>query len=247
MADRLSGLAAAPGVGAALVAATFAGLQAARPADRRPAFAAYDRVYALCHSEAPRPSPRKLRLYACGVARLAAGLLGPEHLAALARAEALADSAAPPPYVSNEEMDALRLVESTGFHDSPNGRRLRILHTEARTCLSADAEGAARYLAVPCSYDCGRGEFGPWHASPAEAKLTLADCVFGGAAWPGVPPGSRAPELAKQIYAERAWQLVPVLADLLEEEGADPAAVAHLRLGTHCRGCWVVDALLGRG
>jgi hypothetical protein len=38
-----------------------------------------------------------------------------------------------------------------------------------------------------------------------------------------------------------------VLADCLEEAGADAVLVAHLRgPGRHVRGCWAVDAVLGR-
>jgi hypothetical protein len=58
----------------------------------------------------------------------------------------------------------------------------------------------------------------------------------------------RARELARQVYADRAWPLLPVLADLLEEEGCGvPDVLEHLRRpGLHCRGCWPVDYLLGR-
>jgi hypothetical protein len=39
-----------------------------------------------------------------------------------------------------------------------------------------------------------------------------------------------------------------VLADALEEAGADAELVGHLRgPGPHVRGCWVVDFLTGRG
>jgi hypothetical protein len=42
---------------------------------------------------------------------------------------------------------------------------------------------------------------------------------------------------------------LPVLADALEEAGCDDREfLAHLRGGgPHCRGCFVVDALLGKG
>jgi hypothetical protein len=55
--------------------------------------------------------------------------------------------------------------------------------------------------------------------------------------------------LAEAIYAERAWDRLPVLADALEEAGcADADVLAHCRDGgPHARGCWVVDGLFGRG
>lgn len=54
--------------------------------------------------------------------------------------------------------------------------------------------------------------------------------------------------LATGIYAERAFDRMPILADALEEAGCDDADVlAHCRgLGPHVRGCWVVDRVLGK-
>lgn len=54
--------------------------------------------------------------------------------------------------------------------------------------------------------------------------------------------------LASAIYAERAFDRMPILADALEEAGCDDAVVlAHCRnSGPHARGCWVVDGLLGK-
>jgi hypothetical protein len=54
--------------------------------------------------------------------------------------------------------------------------------------------------------------------------------------------------LAQGIYAERAWDSMPVLGDALEEAGCtDELILSHCR-GTHphSRGCWAVDWLLGK-
>jgi hypothetical protein len=70
-------------------------------------------------------------------------------------------------------------------------------------------------------------------------------------AWRAGPVAS----LAEAAYKER---LLPngtldparlmVLADALEDNGADPAILAHLRRpGPHVRGCWAVDLCTGRG
>lgn len=50
------------------------------------------------------------------------------------------------------------------------------------------------------------------------------------------------------MYAERAFERMPVLADTLEEAGRDAADVlAHcLGDGPHVRGCWAVDLVLGK-
>jgi hypothetical protein len=54
--------------------------------------------------------------------------------------------------------------------------------------------------------------------------------------------------LAIAIYDDRAFDAMPLLADALEEAGgADSDILAHCRGGApHARGCWVLDALLGR-
>ena len=53
--------------------------------------------------------------------------------------------------------------------------------------------------------------------------------------------------LARGIYAERAFDRMPILADALQDAGCDNAEVLdHCRgPGPHVRGCWVVDLLLG--
>jgi hypothetical protein len=55
--------------------------------------------------------------------------------------------------------------------------------------------------------------------------------------------------LARAIYADRAFERLPVLADALMDAGcADEAVLTHCRSeGPHARGCWVVDLILGMG
>ncbi len=54
--------------------------------------------------------------------------------------------------------------------------------------------------------------------------------------------------MAQQMYDSRDFRDMPVLADALEEAGCDNADIlAHCRQpGSHVRGCWVVDLLLGK-
>jgi hypothetical protein len=55
-------------------------------------------------------------------------------------------------------------------------------------------------------------------------------------------------KLAQVIYDERRFTDLPILADALEEAGCTNADILdHCRgLGPHVRGCWVVDAILGK-
>jgi hypothetical protein len=54
--------------------------------------------------------------------------------------------------------------------------------------------------------------------------------------------------LARGIHADRAFDRMPILADALQDAGCDDEGIlSHCRgCGFHVRGCWVVDAILGR-
>lgn len=53
--------------------------------------------------------------------------------------------------------------------------------------------------------------------------------------------------LAELIDREQAFDLMPVLADALEDAPADGRLIAHCRGDArHVRGCWAIDLLLGR-
>jgi hypothetical protein len=56
------------------------------------------------------------------------------------------------------------------------------------------------------------------------------------------------PKMAQSIYEERAFERLPILADALEEAGCGNAGLLdHCRQPAgHVRGCWAVDALLGK-
>lgn len=85
------------------------------------------------------------------------------------------------------------------------------------------------------------------------AQASLLRCVFGNPFRPVVfDPSWRsetAVALATGIYAERAFDRMPILADALEEARCDhPDVLTHCREpnGVHARGCWVIDGVLGK-
>jgi hypothetical protein len=54
--------------------------------------------------------------------------------------------------------------------------------------------------------------------------------------------------MSQAIYEERTFDRLPALADALEAAGCrDAEVLRHLREpGTHVRGCWALDAVLGK-
>jgi hypothetical protein len=54
--------------------------------------------------------------------------------------------------------------------------------------------------------------------------------------------------IARNIYEERAFNWMPILADALEDAGcSEEQILSHCRgPGPHVRGCWVMDLLLGK-
>jgi hypothetical protein len=60
--------------------------------------------------------------------------------------------------------------------------------------------------------------------------------------------GCIVPKLAAAIYADRAFDRLPILGDALEDAGCtDADLLAHCRSREeHVRGCWAVDLLLGK-
>ena len=91
-----------------------------------------------------------------------------------------------------------------------------------------DAENRAQAALV-------RDVFGHlWHAGP----VYLANLTDSGPAM----------QLARTIYAERSFSELPVLADALEDGGCTNVELLdHCREpAEHVRGCWLVDALLGK-
>ncbi len=87
---------------------------------------------------------------------------------------------------------------------------------------------------------------------PRREQADLIRCIFGDPFRPvAVDPNwltSDVLTLAKGIYDDKAFDRLPILADALQDAGcADEALLAHCRDGgSHVRGCWAVDLVLGK-
>jgi hypothetical protein len=186
---------------------------------------------------------RKFRLFACGCARRVLSERSAVIRPAIEAAERFADG----------ELDATELyaVSTTIFRDpvwksSPRSlRRVVLCLIDPETWRSVQTW---RWATNP-DMDALRGN------KPTEEKRHLAELVrdlFGNPYRPVKFDRSwrtsTAVGLADGIYADRAFDRLPILADALEEAGCDNAdMLAHCRGdGPHARGCWVVDLVLGK-
>jgi hypothetical protein len=81
-------------------------------------------------------------------------------------------------------------------------------------------------------------------------QCMLIRCIFGNPfrIQPIVCVNETIQKMAQQIYTEKRFEHLPLLADLLEEAGCVAVDVlAHCRQDVpHARGCWVLDTVLGK-
>jgi hypothetical protein len=199
----------------------------------------------LNKSKRHRPSVRKLGLFGCACARRLGERRGEERLATgLTLAERMAEGN----YNKNDWRSFIRDVDG-----GPEERLGHIgawaVHvvTPGNWCVP---ETAARSLAGYVAAELGKGE-------PAVQCRLLRE-VIGNPYRPiTLPPawrGAAIVGLAEAAYLDCQLPGAPlnrarlgVLADALEEAGADAGVVAHFRgPEDHVRGCHVLDATLGK-
>jgi hypothetical protein len=200
-------------------------------------------------------SERKLRLFAVAVCRRIWHLLTDERARkAVEVAERFADGLAP----ARELVAAVSAAE--GVHPGTALAELAIWQA-VRSVLSLDAGSAAHHAAfAACCADKGRPaerRFGPLRAAVSAeqaAQCGLLRDIVGGPFRPLPPlePARFTPtvvSIARRAYHERDFAALPVLADALEDTGCtDEDVLRHCRLQAqaHCRGCWLIDLLLGK-
>lgn len=88
-------------------------------------------------------------------------------------------------------------------------------------------------------------------AEQSRGQAEIIRCIFGNPFRPPMQVEWRTPTtvaLATAIYEERRFGDMPILGDALEEAACTDAVILdHCRgPGTHARGCWLVDLLLGK-
>lgn len=190
----------------------------------------------------PKPSARKLRLFACACCRIIWSDIDDEwSRRAVAAAELYADES-----ISWHRLVLARLAAQRGFARTSGGTACA--HLLVRNILSVVGQ-------INGCCDAGRGT--------SKLQADLLRCIVGNpfhfiAIDPSWLTWERGvvPSIARAAYEERDLPSgyldnarLGILADALEEAGCqEPYLLGHLRgPGPHVRGCCVIDALLQRG
>lgn len=137
-----------------------------------------------------------------------------------------------------DEWDGIRRNVHGAFHDT-DAHQQAMFGIDTATCCCCDDQAGSRVRDEQLAAEYVR-------------LISAVQCVFGNPFRPvAFDPAWRsetAVAFATGIYADRAFDRLPILADVLEEAGCDhPDILAHCRgPGAHARGCWVVDLVLNR-
>ncbi len=187
---------------------------------------------------------RKLRLFACACVRAVWHMLDDDRSReAVVLAERFADGA-----VTRKQLASIPTRD-----DARNAATTIAAGAARKTLLRS-----ARMAANDASSWVVRAQYAlvmkRWEAARAQAEAAQCDLLrdlVGNPFRPAVEGSAwRVPAVlyvARGIYEERDFAGLPVLADALEEAGCpSEALLAHFRgQGTHARGCWALDAVLG--
>ena len=232
-----------------------------------------ERVQDLVAFPRCKGSARKLRLFACACYHRIRHLL-PDELAraCVETAERVADGVPPSEEFRQAESrlrERLKPLEER-MRVARGKERVALLPTYAALALALQVvlreAPKAAYYASSNAYLHGAEIMNPGASRPYDramsesrmaeerAQTDLLRDIFGTLPF---RPGEFAPHwrtdnvvaLARTIYEERCFDRLPILADALLDAGCDSEAIlSHCRSsGSHVRGCWVIDLLLGKG
>jgi hypothetical protein len=207
-----------------------------------------------------RASDRKLRLFAVACCRRAWHLMTDlRHKEAIEAAERFTDG-----LLSKAEFDESFQPIKVLWAELPDGREGAWEPSHYMTGATrhldsgAGAPYAASYAARGLACLAGPERSPEWFAAcraEGAVQSELVRDLFGDPSRPFhfepdwlCGAGRAAAERAQEIYRTGNFESLRLLADVLEQAGCrDRAVLEHCRgPGPHARGCWVLDALLGR-
>ena len=216
-----------------------------------------------------RASSRQLQLLMCAACRLILNQIPPERaLPILTGLEHYAEGTVPLEAFRQAEMAAQRLERETDGDDPSTPQYLAIKAFRAAVSSPLDValrrviENVESVAARDAGEGLGRAARGKRHGEICDLFREIIGNPF--APRTAVPtwmqPAERmapgwlirvsetARRIAVAIHRNQAYDRFPILADALEEEGCtDDELLLHLRLpGSHVRGCWALDLVLGK-
>lgn len=194
-------------------------------------------------------SERKSRLYACGCCRRVWHRLpGPRSRSAIEIAERFADSNA-------KVLDLQRAQVGARDENDPEASpdENPAIWATADSAYAGATEAAVWALAIVAArarVGCRRQHV----AAERQGQSDLARDIFSPFGRSRIDPSwlfwneGFPHRLSAEVYAERSFTRMPILADALEDAGCTDAAIlSHLRSpGPHVRGCWALDLILGK-
>jgi hypothetical protein len=204
---------------------------------------ACDDPRAMLEHLGPAAGGRKLRLFACGYLRETVDDPDDDLIHPIDVAEAFADGVA-----CESEMASAREVLAAG------GTSFDLwLYSAANSLFESHSFEIARKVIddIHCYDHEALGDAFDELGGLSRGADLLRE-VFGNAFRPvRVAPSwltSDVVSLARGIYEEQAFDRMPILADALQDAGCDSDDILdHCRgPGSHVRGCWVVDRVLGK-
>jgi hypothetical protein len=174
-------------------------------------------------------SERKALLFACGVARCALNWKQDDgSRLAIECGEALADGRTPPlpPHVARRGLQPGRAIG-----DDPEFR-------VALRCLETPAPRRPTF----------GGQWGGYEAPELAVFRDLVPNPFLPLTWNPDWFTSTVRDLARTMYEAHEFGVMPILADALQDAGCDDEQILNHCRGArwHARGCWVLDAILGK-
>jgi len=166
---------------------------------------------------------------------------------------------------SRKAVEAAELFADGRITDTERERAARTAGNAASQIGGRDVPDVAKFAATAAWYTAA---YGAWAAARTTCDADAMDWYSANQIIPPHPPllrdifgnpfrqvtfepdwrTSTVHSLASTIYAERAFDRLPVLADALQDAGCEHADILdHCRgPGPHVRGCWVVDLVLGK-
>lgn len=204
---------------------------------------------ALCTADAYLQKQfRKMRLMGCGCCRMVWQLIDDDRGRSVVEvAEQFADGLVTEERLLEENRIAYQLTRQIGLQKD---MREGALYTAIQTLTEPDdPENHPGDTTVGIIYNHVVPEVDSWLVAPIEEIIRD---IFGNPFRPitfnPVWLTSTVKALAQTAYEDRRFDLLPILADALEEAGCDSADILdHCRtFPGHVRGCWVVDQILGK-